>query len=137
VFKEALRVRPVIHNVARRLTAPIELAGYHLPAGATVVPAIGAVQSDPRLWGPDARLFRPERWLEGNPPQQAWLPFGGGVRRCIGAMFAQAEMETVLASVLRVVDLRAVDPRDEDDKMHHITMIPRQGTHVRVARRLS
>lgn len=137
VFKEALRVRPVIQNVARRLTEPIDLAGYHLPAGATVVPAIGAVQSDPRLWGADARLFRPERWLEGSPPQQAWLPFGGGVRRCIGAVFAQLEIETVVAATLRAVDLRAVDPSDEDDRMHHITMIPKQGTLVRVVRRFA
>lgn len=136
VFKEALRVRPVIHNVARRLTEPIELAGYRLPAGATVVPAIGAVQSDPRLWGADAGQFRPERWLETTPPQQAWIPFGGGVRRCIGAMFAQLEMENVVAAVLRAVDIEAVGPDDEGSEMHHITMIPKQGTRIRVVRRL-
>ncbi|MGH3877989.1 MAG: cytochrome P450 [Actinophytocola sp.] len=136
VFKEALRVRPVIHNVARRLTEPIELAGYRLPAGATVVPAIGAVQQDERFWGPDAAEFRPERWIDGNPPAQAWLPFGGGVRRCIGAMFAQVEIETVVAAILRTVAIEAVDPADEGDRMHHITMIPKEGTRIRVVRRL-
>jgi cytochrome P450 family 135 len=136
VFKEALRVRPVIQNVARRLAEPIELAGYRLPAGVTVVPAVAAVQSDPRLWGPDAGEFRPERWLEGTPPNNAWIPFGGGVRRCIGAVFAQVEIETVVAAVLRTVDIEAVKPEDEGSRMHHITMIPKQGTRIRVVRRL-
>ncbi|WP_406398634.1 cytochrome P450 [Streptomyces sp. NBC_00879] len=136
VFKEALRVRPVIHNVARRLTEPIELGGYRLPAGVAVLPSVGAVQSDPRLWGADAKEFRPERWLEGTPPQNAWIPFGGGVRRCLGAMFAQIEVETVLAGVLRAVELKAVDPGDEGSAMNHITMIPKRGARVSVVRRL-
>ncbi|MGW1493533.1 cytochrome P450 [Streptomyces sp. NPDC002402] len=136
VFKEALRVRPVIHNVARRLTEPIELGGYRLPAGVAVLPSVGAVQSDPRLWGTDAKAFRPERWLEGTPPQNAWIPFGGGVRRCLGAMFAQVEVETVLAGVLRAVELKAVDPGDEGSAMNHITMIPKRGARVSVVRRL-
>ncbi|MFE3325708.1 cytochrome P450 [Streptomyces sp. NPDC059176] len=136
VFKEALRVRPVIHNVARRLTEPIELGGYRLPAGVSVLPSVGAVQSDPRLWGPDARLFRPERWLESTPPQNAWIPFGGGARRCLGAMFAQVEVETVLAGVLRAVELRAVDPGDEGSAMNHITMVPKRGARVVAVRRL-
>ncbi|MEU7889950.1 cytochrome P450 [Microbispora bryophytorum] len=135
VFKEALRVRPVIHNVARRLTAPIELAGYRLPAGVSVLPSVGAVHIDPRLWGPDARRFRPERWLEGSPPQNAWIPFGGGVRRCLGATFAQVEVENVMAALLRAVDLETVDPGDEGSAMRHITMIPKQGTRLRVVRR--
>lgn len=137
VFKEALRVRPVIHNVARRLTEPIELGGYRLAAGVAVLPSVGAVQSDPRLWGADAKDFRPERWLESTPPQNAWIPFGGGVRRCVGAMFAQVEVETVMAGVLRAVELEAVDPGDEGSAMNHITMIPKQGTRVRVVRRLA
>lgn len=136
VFKEALRVRPVIHNVARRLTEPIELRGYRLPAGVAVLPSIGAVQSDPRFWGPDPQAFRPQRWLDGDPPLNAWIPFGGGVRRCIGAMFSQIEVETIMAAVLRAVDLRAATSADEGSRMHHITMTPRQGAMVRVARRL-
>jgi cytochrome P450 family 135 len=132
VFKEALRVRPVIHNVARRLTRPIELGGYRLPAGISVLPAIGAVHFDPRNWGADARQFRPERWLEGTPPQHAWIPFGGGVRRCVGATFAQVEVENVLTAVLRAVDLETVRPRDEGGAMRNITMVPRQGARVRV-----
>lgn len=135
VFKEALRVRPVIHNVARRLTVPIDLGGYRLPAGVSVLPAVGAVHFDPRNWGADALEFRPERWIEGTPPLSAWIPFGGGVRRCVGATFAQAEVENVLAAVLRVVDLEAVSPEDEGSAMRNITMIPRQGSRLRVVRR--
>ncbi|WP_316525470.1 cytochrome P450 [Kitasatospora brasiliensis] len=136
VFKEALRVRPVIQNVARRLTEPVELGGYRLPAGVSVLPSVVAVQSDPRLWGPDAEEFRPERWLEGNPPQNAWIPFGGGARRCLGAMFAQVEVETVVAAVLRTVVLEADRPAGEGSEMHHITMVPKRGARVRVVRRI-
>lgn len=136
VFKEALRVRPVIHNLARRLTEPMEIGGYRLPAGVSVMPSIGAVQTNPRIWGADARQFRPERWLETSPPTNAWIPFGGGPRRCLGAMFAQVEVETVLAGVLRTVELEAVDPGDEGSSMNHITMIPKQRTRVRVVRGL-
>ncbi len=136
VFKEALRMRPVIHNVARRLTEPVELGGYRLPAGVAVLPAIGAVQTDPRIWGADAAEFRPERWLEPDPPNQAWIPFGGGVRRCLGAIFAQAEVDIVLASVLRAVDIEADRPGDEGSAMNTITMIPKRGARVRVVRRL-
>ncbi|MBC3840425.1 cytochrome P450 [Streptacidiphilus sp. 4-A2] len=136
VFKEALRVRPVITNVARRLTEPVELAGYRLPAGVAVLPSVVALQLDPRYWGADAHLFRPERWLDGSPQQNAWIPFGGGARRCLGAMFAQVEVETVLAAVLRTVELEADRPADEGSEMHHITMIPKRGARVRVLRRL-
>ncbi|MFI9626376.1 cytochrome P450 [Streptomyces sp. NPDC052042] len=136
VFKEALRVRPVIHNVARRLTEPIELGGYRLPAGVSVLPSIGAVQCDPRLWGHDAGMFRPERWLESTPPQNAWIPFGGGARRCLGATFAQVEVETVLSGVLSTVELRAADRGDEPSAMNHITMIPKRGARVTVVRRI-
>jgi cytochrome P450 len=135
VFKEVLRVRPVIHNVARRLSEPIELGGYRLPAGISVLPAVGAVHFDPRNWGPDALVFRPERWLEEGVAQHAWIPFGGGARRCIGATFAQVEIENVLSSVLGAVDLEAVRPDAEGSVMRNITMIPRQGAQVRVVRR--
>lgn len=136
VFKETLRVRPVIQHLARRLAEPVQLAGYRLPAGTAVLPSICAVQTDPRIWGADAQSFRPERWLEESPPQNAWIPFGGGARRCLGALFAQVETETVLAEVLRAVELAADRPRDESTRMHFITMTPARGARVRVTRRL-
>ena len=134
VVKESLRIRPVIYNVARRLMEPTMIGGYHLPAGQFILPSIAALQTDPRIWGPDADRFRPERWLEGDVPTHAWIPFGGGTRRCLGATFAQTEMETVLRTVLRLVDLRAVGG-PESQRMHHITVVPSRGARVRVTRR--
>ena len=136
VFKETLRVRPVIHNVARKLTEPVQIGGRTLPAGTFVAPAIGPIMCDPRIWGPDADRFRPERWLDGSAPHHAWLPFGGGARRCIGAGFAQVEMDTVLTGLLSVVELDTVVGHDEGNRMHHITMVPTRGARVTVARRL-
>ena len=96
VVKETLRVRPVIADVARVLKQPIVLGGYALPAGTLVLPAIAAVHMRPDLY-PEPHEFRPERFLDGGAESYAWIPFGGGVRRCIGASFAQVEMRVVHA----------------------------------------
>ena len=136
VVKETLRARPVIHNVARRLTEPVELGGWRLPAGTVVMPAIGLLHEDDRLHA-DAAAFRPERWLEdgaGSAPY-TWIPFGGGTRRCLGATFAQTEMDVVLRTVLREVELTAPDPRPETPRMAHITAVPSRGGRVAVVRR--
>jgi cytochrome P450 family 135 len=133
VVKETLRVRPVIADVARYAAAPFEVAGYRLPAGVTVMPAIALVH-----WGEqfaEADAFLPERWLEDDPPNHAWLPFGGGRRRCLGAAFALFEMRTVLQRVLSTVALEAVDPRDEPIKPAHITLVPKRGAAVTVSPR--
>jgi cytochrome P450 family 135 len=135
VVKEALRVRPVIFNVARRLMEPMQLGGFSLPAGQFVLPSISGLQTDPRIWGSDAAEFRPERWEDSAVPSHAWIPFGGGTRRCLGALFAQTEMETVLRTVLRQVEMRAVGDA-EKQRMHHITVVPARGTRVQVTNRL-
>jgi cytochrome P450 len=132
VAKEVLRLRPVIMNVARRLTQPVELAGHIMPAGTLLLPSIIGVQTDPGIWGPDAAYFRPERWLSGDQPTYAWIPFGGGARRCLGATFALKEMDAVLRTVLRRVELRADRPHDESQRMHHITLVPSRGARVHV-----
>ncbi|OBB11690.1 hypothetical protein A5662_08045 [Mycobacteriaceae bacterium 1482268.1] len=133
VAKEVLRLRPVIMNVARRLTQPVELAGHTMPAGTLLLPSIIGIQTDPEIWGPDAGYFRPERWLSGDVPNYAWIPFGGGARRCLGATFALTEMDAVLRTVLRRIDLRADRPQDEGLRMHHITLVPSRGARVHVA----
>ena len=135
VAKEALRVRPVIMNIARRLTQPVELAGHIMPAGTLLLPSIIGIHTDPKIWGPDAAYFRPERWLSGEQPTYAWIPFGGGARRCLGATFALTEMDAVLRTVLRRVNLRADRPRDEKPRMHHITLVPSRGARVHVTAR--
>jgi cytochrome P450 family 135 len=137
VAKETLRLRPVIMNIARRLTQPVELAGHVMPAGTLLLPSIIGIHTDPKIWGPDAAHFRPERWLSGDQPTYAWIPFGGGARRCLGATFALTEMDAVLRTVLRRIELRADRPHDEKPRMHHITLVPGRGARVHVISRAS
>jgi cytochrome P450 len=135
VVKETLRVRPVVTDVARKLTAPIKLGPWSLPAGTLVLPAIAAVHMRPDLY-PEPEEFRPERFLDGGVESYAWIPFGGGVRRCIGASFAQVEMRVVLREVLSRVRLRAPSARPERPKVQHVTVVPKQGCQVVVEERL-
>ncbi len=142
VVKETLRTRPVVADVARKLTRDTEVAGYLLPAGTMVVPAIAAMHARPDLWT-EPEQFRPERFLDthagtgGRHDSYAWIPFGGGVRRCIGAAFAQVEMRTVLREVLRRVRLRATSPRPERPRVQHVTAVPARGARVVVTQRLA
>ncbi|MFE9539667.1 cytochrome P450 [Streptomyces sp. NPDC006691] len=134
VAKEALRLKPVVYEVARQLTEPLTVGGYRLPAGATVMPAIGLVQSDPaHHHQPDE--FRPERFLDAQPPANTWIPFGGGARRCIGAGFALLEATVALREVLRRYEIRPDRPAPEEQKAHHVTLIPSRGARVVVSRR--
>jgi cytochrome P450 len=135
VLNETLRVRPVIDAVWRKLSAPAEVAGRLLPAGATVMPSIVLVQGSEAF--ADAEAFRPERFLEGSPPPYTFIPFGGGARRCIGASFAMMEMRAVLRAVLETVKLRAPSVKDERVKVHHITLVPARGGRVIVTGRRS
>jgi cytochrome P450 len=135
VVKEALRVRPVIVDVARKLARETELAGYTLPEGTMVLPAIAAIHLREDLY-PEPDAFRPERFLDGRAESYAWIPFGGGVRRCIGAAFAQMEMRVVLREVLRRVRLRAPAARGERARVHHVTAVPARGCRVVVEERL-
>jgi len=135
IVKETLRVRPVVADVVRTLQEETEVAGYRLPAGTVVLPAIAIVQRDSRNYA-DAHQFRPERWLDGSPPPYTWIPFGGGVRRCVGAAFATLEMKTVLREVLQRVDLTASGP-DEQGRLRGVVMRPSRGGEVVVHRRLS
>ena len=127
VIKETLRVRPVISEVFRAPSEPVELGGHHFPAGTQMAAAILLVQLDPDLYGPDPMAFRPERFLEGAPEAYTWIPFGGGVRRCLGAAFAQLEMRVVLSTVLRQVVLRAPRAKDEVARFRGVTILPARG----------
>ena len=136
VVKETLRVRPVIVDVARKLTRDTEVAGWLLPAGTLVLPAIAVLHARPDLYE-SPEEFRPERFMDGGAESYAWIPFGGGVRRCIGASFAQVEMRTVLREVLRRVRLRAPSQRGERGSVRHVTVVPARGCRVIVEERLS
>jgi cytochrome P450 len=134
--KETLRSRPVIVDIARKLTAPASIGGYELPAGSFVLPAIAALHYREDLF-PEPHEFRPERFLDGKADNYAWIPFGGGVRRCIGAAFAEYEMRTILREFVTRADLRAVDPKPERVRIRNITLVPARGARVTLARPLS
>ncbi len=135
IAKESLRLRPVIYEVARRLTAPVEVAGHVLPAGVTVMPTIGLVQSDAEHHAsPDE--FDPSRFLGAQPAANPWIPFGGGVRRCLGAGFSLMEATVVLGEMLRRYDIRPDRARPEVAKGRNITLAPSRGTRVLVAPRV-
>jgi cytochrome P450 len=135
VINETLRVRPVIDAVWRKLAAPLRVAGWMVPAGALVMPSIMLVQHSAAFAEPDA--FQPERFFGGGAPPYAFIPFGGGPRRCIGASFATMEMRAILKTVLESVQLRAPSMRPERAKVHHITLVPAQGARAIVTRRRS
>ncbi|TAM90323.1 MAG: cytochrome P450, partial [Jatrophihabitans sp.] len=126
--KEALRRRPVIRNVARRLNAPARVAGYDLPAGVVVFPSILLVHRTARLW-PSPADFRPERFLAGNPPPATWIPFGGGIRRCLGAGLAAVEAQAVLTTVLAGLDIAPAGP-PERSRTRNVTTVPARGTRL-------
>ena len=128
VVKESMRLRPVIGEVARRLNKPARVAGYDLPAGVVVFPSIELVQRDPNLYEAPEQ-FRPERFLGGNPPPATWIPFGGGIRRCLGAALAMVEAKAVLKVVMRRVDL-APAGREEWPRARNVTTVPARGARV-------
>jgi cytochrome P450 len=134
VAKEALRKRPVIYEVARRLTEPTDVAGYRMPAGTVMAPAIGLVQNDAENF-PAPEDFRPERFLDGQPAANTWIPFGGGVRRCLGAGFSLLEASVVLREVLRRFDVTPERPRSERQKARNITLVPARGARIAVTPR--
>jgi cytochrome P450 len=128
-IQETLRLRPVIVVVLRKLTEPVELGGYELPAGASVAPCIHLIHRDPEIY-PEPNSFRPERFLENPPGTYTWIPFGGGVRRCLGAAFAQFEMAVVLRELVRRWEIQPARPQSERPFRRAITETPRHDAEV-------
>ncbi len=131
---EVLRLRPVVPLAGRRLAQDLHVDGLDLPAGTDVAPAIWLTHTRPDIY-PDPLAFRPERFLDNPPDTYSWIPFGGGVRRCLGAAFAEFEMRIVLREVLSRYELRAASPRPERVGRRNITLSPRDGTPVVVTAR--
>jgi cytochrome P450 len=129
VAKEAMRRRPVVQNVARKLTEPTEIAGYRLPAGTVVAPSISLVHRDAAVYA-DPKDFRPDRFLGKQPEAGTWIPFGGGVRRCIGAGFSLQEAVAVLREALTRYDIRPENDQPEAAKPRNITLVPAQGARI-------
>jgi cytochrome P450 len=134
VITESLRVRPVIADVARKLTTDIELKGYRIARGTIVAPAIILIQTDERIYR-NAKSFDPDRWDGQHTDPFTFLPFGGGNRRCLGAAFATTEMRIVLKEVLRRVDLAPNSARAEHARIRHVTFVPHKGGVITAARR--
>jgi cytochrome P450 family 135 len=133
VVQETLRLRPIIDANQRRLTRPRVIAGWELPAGVAVYPAIAVVHHRADLY-PEPEAFRPERFLDGRAESYAWLPFGGGIRRCIGAALAQAEMAEVIRVDAERVEWRPLRAEPEPVVMRGITLVPRHGAPIEVLR---
>jgi cytochrome P450 family 135 len=131
IAKETLRIRPVVFDVGRVLTQPVELADYRLPAGVMVAPGIGLVHASAEQY-PDPDRFDPDRMLGATLGPTTWLPFGGGNRRCLGATFAMVEMRVVLREVLRHVELRTTAARGERQRVKHVILVPRRGARIAV-----
>jgi cytochrome P450 family 135 len=136
VVNETLRTRPVIDQAVRTLTGPTEIGGYLLPTGTTVAASILGVQRSEAYEHPEE--FRPERFLEGAPPPYALIPFGGGVRRCVGASFAVMEIKAILRRTIAGVRLRPSGQRPERPvRWRRFTVTPGRGGRVTVERKLS
>jgi cytochrome P450 family 135 len=134
VCKETLRLRPILALVLRRLTEPMEIGGRMLPAGVNLAPCIYLIHRRPDVY-PEPYAFRPERFLDQPAGTYTWIPFGGGVRRCLGASFALFEMRVVLRELVRRMELRVADPRPERITRRAITLVPERGGEVVVSRR--
>jgi cytochrome P450 len=129
VISEALRLRPVVPLAGRRLASDLDAGDLHLPAGTDVTPAIWLTHTRADLY-PEPYAFRPERFLESQPATYGWIPFGGGVRRCLGAAFAEMEMRVVLEMVLERCVLSPASGKAERVTRRNITFSPRNGTLV-------
>jgi cytochrome P450 len=134
VISESLRLRPVVPLAGRALGRDLDAGGLHLPAGTDVTPAIWLTHTRPDLY-PEPYEFRPERFLDAPPPPFAWIPFGGGVRRCLGAAFAELEMRIVIETVLSGVELAGASRSEERIVHRNVTFAPANGVRARVLRR--
>ena len=129
VVAESLRLRPVVPLAGRRLSEELRLNGHVLPPGTDVTPAIWLAHTRPDRY-PEPYAFRPERFLADAPATYAWIPFGGGVRRCIGAAFAEMEMRVALDEIVRRRTLRPASAAAEKVARRNVTFSPARGTMV-------
>ena len=133
VTKETLRLTPIVPMVGRRLTRPMTIGGHALPAGVTAAPSIVLAHRRPERW-PDPERFAPQRFLDTKPTPYEFLPFGGGVRRCVGAAFALYEMKIVLAEIVRRVELELQPGYEARVVRRSVTLAPSEGMPVVVRR---
>jgi cytochrome P450 family 135 len=123
VVKETMRLCPAAPIVVRRLLQPMQLGGYTIPAGTTVAPCVHLIHRREDVY-PEPLRFLPERFLEHPAGTYTWIPFGGGVRRCLAAAYAQLLMKCVIRTVIAELDLRAVERPSERPVKSAITFVP-------------
>jgi len=134
VIQEGLRVRPVIPIVVRTVKKPWRFGDYGIPDGYAIACNIIQVHHREDIY-PDPFSFRPERWEGVKPSTYSWIPFGGSIRRCLGATLAQAELRVMLREVMGRIDLAALDLKPERARLRNVTLIPDRGGEVMVVRR--
>jgi len=128
---EAQRLGPVIPWMGRALAEPFAVGDWVVPAGMLVVASAYLVHRQPDVYD-DPLRFRPDRFRDGNTFGYAFIPFGGGPRRCLGAGFAMLEVRTIARTVLRGVDLRSARRRPARPERRGPIYAPRGGVPVRV-----
>jgi cytochrome P450 family 135 len=128
VVREVLRIRPVVPVVGRTVTEPVRIGEHDFPAGTDLAATMLITHHRADVY-PQPERFRPERFLNDEVPPYAWLPFGGGVRRCIGASFAQFEMATILR-VLAQSPVRLAVKRPEPIRATGVTLVPGRGVRL-------
>lgn len=134
VVKETLRLCPAVPVVMRRLTEPMQLGGYTIPPDTIVAPCVYLMHRRADLY-PQPRSFQPERFLGDSAGTYTWIPFGGGVRRCVAVVFAQLEMKRVIQTVLSEVELRPAASRSEGAARSSVSFAPDGGATVIATRR--
>jgi cytochrome P450 len=133
VATETLRLKPPLPMAVRRTAEPLTLGDHALPAGTRIAPSIYLIHRRDDLYA-NPRAFLPERFLSTGTETYSWLPFGGGIRRCVGAAFAQLELRTVLRTVLDAVDLAPGGP-PERTRRRAIVLAPERGARAVVSPR--
>jgi cytochrome P450 len=126
---EGMRSRPVIPMIGRRVTVPWRLGEYAVAADTPVTMSILLLHHREDLYRRPFD-FLPERWLGRKPGTYEWIPFGGGIRRCLGAALAMAEQRVVLSAMVRRLDIEAAEPEPEHAVHRNVTMIPSRGARV-------
>ena len=134
VVKETLRLCPAVPVVMRRLVEPMEIDGYTLPPDTIVAPCVYLMHRRADIY-PNPLVFEPERFLGDGAGTYTWIPFGGGVRRCVAVVFAQLEMKRVIKTVLSEVDLRPAGSRSERAARSSVSFVPDAGATVIATRR--
>jgi cytochrome P450 len=119
--------------VVRKLTTPLDIGGREFPAGVRLAPNIYLTHRRADVY-PEPARFNPERFLNRPADTYSWLPFGGGIRRCLGASFALYELKVVIPTIMRNVTLRAVGDQPEPIRRRAITFVPAHDAMVRVER---